>query len=60
MDVRTGEGSDPIEWAMLALIAFDVFGLISHKTPFDHAGHLGGALFGYFYNPIRVWMDPRR
>ena len=54
MDVRTGEEGDPIEWAMLALIAFDVFGLISHKTPFDHAGHLGGALFGYFYNPIRV------
>lgn len=57
MDVEIVMDSDWIEWAMLALVAFDIFGLISRKTPFDHAGHLGGAVFGYCYGPIRVRIE---
>jgi hypothetical protein len=42
--------------ALLGIVAFDLFGLITRKTPFDHAAHLGGAFFGYFYSPLRVWL----
>lgn len=40
--------------AFLGLVLFDIFGMISGRTPFDHPAHLGGAAFGYFYEPIRV------
>ena len=43
-----------VAFAFLGLILFDVFGLISGRTPFDHPAHLGGAAVGYFYEPFRV------
>ena len=48
--------------ALLGIVAFDLFGLITRKTPFDHAAHLGGAFFGYFYSPLRelLWKKYRR
>ena len=45
-----------VEWALLGLLLFDVFGLISRRTPFDHPAHLGGMMWGYFYMPIRVFL----
>ncbi|RHZ61651.1 hypothetical protein Glove_346g139 [Diversispora epigaea] len=36
--------------ALPALIAFDIFGIISGKTIFDHVAHLSGALFGLYYS----------
>lgn len=31
------------------LVLFDIVGLLARWRSFDHAAHLGGALFGYLY-----------
>lgn len=40
--------------ALLGLAAFDVIGLLSRRTSFDHPAHLAGMAIGYFYYPIHV------
>nr|CAG8512339.1 7358_t:CDS:2 [Entrophospora candida]CAG8628678.1 1761_t:CDS:2 [Entrophospora candida] len=35
-------------YAFPAMLAFDVYGIVSGMTIFDHYAHLAGALFGYF------------
>ncbi|KAI0083753.1 hypothetical protein BDY19DRAFT_975842 [Irpex rosettiformis] len=39
----------PIQWAVGACVAFDIYGLIRGLQFFDHYAHLGGALFGALY-----------
>ncbi|RIA96214.1 hypothetical protein C1645_688061 [Glomus cerebriforme] len=38
-----------ISYALPALIAFDLFGIISKMTIFDHFAHLAGTMFGLIY-----------
>lgn len=35
--------------AVTGLVIFDICGLLFRLRIFDHAGHLGGAAFGYIY-----------
>ncbi|CAD6189192.1 unnamed protein product [Caenorhabditis auriculariae] len=45
--------------ALWGMIAFDLAGLIFRFRMFDHAAHLGGALFGIFYSTIGqdyIWI----
>lgn len=39
----------PAESAVIGLILFDLAGLLFRFKMFDHAAHLGGALFGVAY-----------
>lgn len=38
-----------IGYGVAGMVAFDVIGLLFRLRLFDHAAHLGGAAFGYFY-----------
>ncbi|KAJ7256740.1 hypothetical protein C8J57DRAFT_1344213, partial [Mycena rebaudengoi] len=47
----------PIQYAVCGLVTLDMIGLASKWRRFDHAAHLGGALFGvlyYMYGP-KIW-----
>ncbi|KAJ7205588.1 hypothetical protein C8J57DRAFT_1405445, partial [Mycena rebaudengoi] len=47
----------PIQYAVCGLVTPDMIGLASKWRRFDHAAHLGGALFGvlyYMYGP-KIW-----
>lgn len=39
----------PIDQGVAMLVLFDIVGLLARWRSFDHAAHLGGALFGYLY-----------
>uniref|UniRef100_A0A915CSZ1 rhomboid protease n=1 Tax=Ditylenchus dipsaci TaxID=166011 RepID=A0A915CSZ1_9BILA len=43
------EYSVPAQKALYALMMFDLCGLVLNWQIMDHAGHLGGSLFGMFY-----------
>ena len=38
-----------IGYGVAGMVAFDIVGLVFRLRIFDHAAHLGGAAFGYFY-----------
>ncbi|KAJ7281559.1 hypothetical protein C8J57DRAFT_1298020, partial [Mycena rebaudengoi] len=47
----------PIQYAVCGLVTLDMIGLARKWRRFDHAAHLGGALFGvlyYMYGP-KIW-----
>ena len=39
----------PLYYAALGMAAFDLYGLVARLHYFDHAAHLAGLAFGYFY-----------
>lgn len=54
--------SVPIQWGVAGMVALDVLGLVRGWRTFDHAAHLGGALFGvlyYVWGP-EVWERAKR
>jgi rhomboid-like protein len=46
-----------IGYGVAGMVAFDIIGLLFRLKLFDHAAHLGGAAFGYFYyyNGSDIW-----
>lgn len=54
--------SVPIQWGVAGMVALDALGLVRGWRTFDHAAHLGGALFGvlyYVWGP-EVWERAKR
>ena len=55
-----------IEAAVIGLVAFDLVGALTPLLRFlriNHFGHLGGALFGYWYisgGGTDLWRERRR
>lgn len=55
--------SIPINQALPAMMGIDALGMFFDWKIFDHAAHLGGALFGYFFYPIsqdKIWKNRHR
>lgn len=54
--------SVPIQWGVTGLVALDVLGLVRGWRMFDHAAHLGGALFGalYYIMGPEAWEAAKR
>ena len=55
--------SVPISQALPAMMGIDALGMLFNWKMFDHAAHLGGALFGYCFYPIsqdKIWGKRRR
>lgn len=52
----------PVQWGIAGLVAVDAIGLVRGWAVFDHAAHIGGALFGlvYFYVGASLWEGIRR
>lgn len=51
----------PISAGLTGLVCIDILGLIRGWRSFDHAAHLGGALFGWLYMLVGKdwWADFR-
>lgn len=50
----------PISQALPAMMGIDALGMIFDWKIFDHAAHLGGALFGYLFYPVsqdKIWKN---
>lgn len=55
--------SVPISQALPAMMGVDALGMIFDWKIFDHAAHLGGALFGYLFYPFsqeKIWRNRRK
>lgn len=55
--------SIPISQALPVMMGVDALGMALNWKMFDHAAHLGGSLFGYFFYGIsqeRIWKNRRK